>query len=614
MNYDIVVVGGGHAGIEAAYIASKKNLSILLVTGNLDMIGQMSCNPSIGGVSKGNLVREVDALGGVMGKVIDQCGIHFKMLNRSKGVAVWGNRAQADKERYRKTVRKELESRERITFLQGYVKRVVCSGDSVSAVLMDSGETVFCRAIILTMGTFLNGVIHIGLTSFSGGRIGEPPSTGLTESLNELGIKSGRLKTGTSPRIDGRRIDYSKFEKQSGDDDPWAFSYSTEKQVANSVCCYIGRTNHLTHEHILNSLDRSPLYTGKIKSIGPRYCPSIEDKIVRFGEREGHTLFLEPESTDYHEVYINGLATSLPFDVQIKIVRSIDGLKHAELIRPGYGIEYDYFHPVQLKSTLESKVVNNLFFAGQINGTSGYEEAAGQGIVAGINAANKLLGEEPFVAGREEAYIGVLIDDLVTKGTEEPYRMFTSRAEHRLLLRQDNSDERLMPIAKKMGYIEERVFESRQRIWEKKEEIRRTLSEIRITVNGVGKRAGELLKRPEVTFASIEERIGQKLSDDPRVAISIEADIKYSGFERKEKKSVELLKKIDAIKIPETIDYNAVNGVLTGSRRKLQEKRPTTLGQASRISGVTPSDISALAIYISSFRNGVSRETMGSTE
>ncbi len=357
MKKDIVIIGGGHAGIEAANIAAKKNLSILLITGNIDSIGHMSCNPSIGGVSKGNLVREIDALGGLMGKIIDDTGIHFKMLNKSKGIAVWGNRAQADKEKYRKKAKEYLEENKRISFLQGFVHRIVTKSGNVSGVILDSGEKISCKAVILSMGTFLNGVIHIGMNSFKAGRIGEPPSINLTESIKENGIKSGRLKTGTSPRIDGRTIDYSKFEKQEGDLSPWPFSFSTEKQLTNNIVCYTGKTNKKTHTIILDNLHRSPLYTGKIKSIGPRYCPSIEDKIVRFGEREGHTLFLEPESTSYREIYINGLATSLPFDIQEKMVKSIDGLKKAAILRPGYGIEYDYFKPNQLKVTLESKTI-----------------------------------------------------------------------------------------------------------------------------------------------------------------------------------------------------------------------------------------------------------------
>ncbi len=616
MKTDIIVIGGGHAGIEAAYIASKKKVNVLLITGNLDLIGQMSCNPSIGGVSKGNLVREIDALGGLMAKIIDETGIHFKMLNKSKGIAVWGNRAQADKEKYRKKARLLLETRENIHFMQGYAKKLLYRGDFVSGVLLDSGEKIFAKAVILSMGTFLNGIIHIGMNSFSAGRLGEPPSLELTESINEIGINNGRLKTGTSPRLDGRGINYDKFQIQNGDENPWPFSYSTENKIENKVHCYIGKTNQKTHEIILNNLNRSPLYTGKIKSIGPKYCPSIEDKIVRFGEREGHTLFLEPESINYNEIYLNGLATSLPFDVQKEMVKSIEGLENVEIIRPGYGIEYDFFQPIQLKKTLESKIIKNLFFAGQINGTSGYEEAASQGIIAGINAVQKIFCEEDFILGRDISYIGVLIDDLITRGTEEPYRMFTSRAEYRLLLRQDNSDERIMQIANHYGFLGKDIFNKRRLVWEKKKEIKKQLSNIKIDLNNNGKiekkNAKELLKRPEISIKRIEEETGIIFTEDDKIKISVEADIKYQGFEEKERKNINNLKKMDMIQIPKEINYLQINGILLESRKKLEKNKPNTLGHASRIPGITPADISALAIYISSFRHGVSRETMGS--
>jgi tRNA uridine 5-carboxymethylaminomethyl modification enzyme len=611
MKTDIIVIGGGHAGIEAAYIASKKNLQVLLITGNIDLIGQMSCNPSIGGVAKGNLVREIDALGGLMGKIIDTTGIHFKMLNQSKGIAVWGNRAQADKAQYRFFAQRCLFGRSNLSFLQGFVTTILTEGDKVSGVMLDSGEKIFSSAVILCAGTFLNGMVHIGLNSFSAGRIGEPPSKGITESINQLGIKSGRLKTGTSPRLDSRSIDFSKFEQQYGDEDPWPFSFSTNRINAKSVCCYIGKTSKRTHEIILNNLHQSPLYTGKIKSIGPRYCPSIEDKIVRFGEREGHTLFLEPEGIETNEVYINGLSTSLPFNIQIELVKSINGLENTKIIRPGYGIEYDFFQPLQLKSTLESKIVKNLYFAGQINGTSGYEEAASQGIIAGINAAQKILNEEELVLGRETSYIGVLIDDLITRGTEEPYRMFTSRAEYRLLLRQDNSDERLMPLSFKLGFLEKEIFNQRQAFWEKKEDVKAKLKTINIKIENKNKNAYELLKRPEITIEYIEKASDTILTDDKKMQISIEADIKYKGFEEKERKNIVFLNKIDGIRIPENINYSKLNGILTGSINKLITLKPGTLGQASRIPGITPSDIYTLAIYISRFNQDVSRETVG---
>jgi tRNA uridine 5-carboxymethylaminomethyl modification enzyme len=420
MNFDIIVVGGGPAGIEASYIASKKRMKVLLITNNLDLIGQMSCNPAIGGIAKGNLVREIDALGGLMGKMIDRTGIHFRMLNKSKGVAVWGNRAQADKVQYRMLARKTLEKQETISLLQGMVQKVLIKDDEVSGVEMDSGEKINARCVILAMGTFLDGIMHIGMNSFSAGRSGEPPSLNLAGNLIEYGISSGRLKTGTSPRIDGQTINYNALTPQPGDEDPWPFSFSTVRMVENKTVCWITKSSPETHRIIKDNLDRSPLYSGKIKSIGPRYCPSIEDKVVRFGERDGHTLFLEPESLENQEFYLNGLATSLPFDVQLKMVHSINGLENASIVRPGYGIEYTFFHPNQLKSTLESKKVKNLYFAGQINGTSGYEEAACQGLVAGINATQRICGAEELILSRQSSYSGVLIDDLVTLGTEEP--------------------------------------------------------------------------------------------------------------------------------------------------------------------------------------------------
>jgi tRNA uridine 5-carboxymethylaminomethyl modification enzyme len=447
MKFNIIIIGGGHAGIEAANICAQRNVSVLLITSHVDLIGQMSCNPAIGGIAKGNIVREVDALGGLMGKIIDNSGIHFKMLNKTKGMAVWGNRAQADKQQYRKVAKRYLEQHKTLSILQGLVEALNVEAGKVKSVLLNNGEIIEGEAIILCMGTFLNGIGHIGLNSFPCGRLGEPSSLKLTESIVDLGIKAGRLKTGTSPRIDGRTVDFSKLIPQEGDKNPWAFSFSTERILENKAVCWITKSNKKTHEIIRENLNRSPLYTGKIKSNGPRYCPSIEDKIVRFGERDGHTLFLEPEGLDTHEMYLNGLSTSLPFDTQIKMVQSLNGLENARIIRPGYGIEYDYFTPLQLKPTLESKTVKNLFFAGQINGTSGYEEAACQGLVAGINAVENIRDKNNLILGRDTSYIGVLIDDLITKGTEEPYRMFTSRAEFRLELRQDNCDERLMPIA-----------------------------------------------------------------------------------------------------------------------------------------------------------------------
>jgi tRNA uridine 5-carboxymethylaminomethyl modification enzyme len=619
MKFDTIVVGGGHAGIEAAYICAKLRLSVLLITSHIDLIGQMSCNPSIGGIAKGNIVREIDALGGIMGKIIDKTGIHFKMLNQTKGIAVWGNRAQADKKQYRKIAYNYLESLGNINILQGMVEKINEKNGKAVSILMNSGEEIKAGAIILCMGTFLNGIAHIGLNSFQCGRLGEPSSLKITESINNFGIVSSRLKTGTSPRIDGRSVDFTKMSRQIGDEYPWPFSYSTEILPENKTSCWITKTTNETHKIIRDNLDRSPLYQGIIKGKGPRYCPSIEDKVVRFGDRDGHTLFLEPEGLDTQEMYLNGLSTSLPFDVQTRMVKSISGLENAHIIRPGYAIEYDYFQPKQLNPTLESKTIKNLFFAGQINGTSGYEEAASQGIIAGINAYESLREEKYLILGRETSYIGVLIDDLVTKGTEEPYRMFTSRAEHRLLLRQDNSDERLMRYAYEKGLIEEDLFNKRRHIWEKKEkykeyifnykvkptqwnnEKRRVVIQQKITLH-------ELLKRPEISIDDIEEFFEDKI-ESREIKLGVEADIKYSGFLEKEKEMVEKYRKFENLLIPESMNYEKLNGLLTESRLKLIEIKPKSLGQASRIPGVTPADISILMGHL--LKNKiVSRETV----
>jgi tRNA uridine 5-carboxymethylaminomethyl modification enzyme len=618
MKFDIIVVGGGHAGIEAAHIGARKGLRVLLVTSHLDLIGQMSCNPAIGGIAKGNIVREVDALGGLMGRIIDRAGIHFKMLNQTKGMAVWGNRAQADKKEYRIIAKKHLEAQPPLFLLQGFVKEIRVKGEKTHSITMDSGEEILGTCVILAMGTFLNGIAHIGLSSFPCGRLGEPPSLVLTESIKGLGIETGRLKTGTSPRINGSTVAYEKMAKQKGDATPWPFSFSTEHNLENKAVCWITKSTPETHKIILSNLDRSPLYTGKIKSIGPRYCPSIEDKVVRFGERDGHTLFLEPEGLETNEMYLNGMSTSLPFDVQIKMTHSIPGLEQAVILRPGYGIEYDFFPPTQLWPTLESKIVKNLYFAGQINGTSGYEEAACQGLLAGINAAAAVLGGEPLVLGRDTSYIGVLIDDLVTKGTQEPYRMFTSRAEHRLILRQDNSDERLMPIAFHRGLVSKDFYEKRRRVWEKKAAFKEKLNKIKITPSEwkhKGKEspiklkinATELLTRPDVKIEDILCVVGLKI-EDREISSGIEADIKYSGFIEKEKERIDKYLKMENELLPENMNYNSIKGLLSESRIKLMRIKPRSLGQALRVPGVTPADISVIMVYLSKKRD-VSRET-----
>jgi len=610
MKADVIVVGGGHAGIEAANSAAKAGVSVILITAHADLIGQMSCNPAIGGIAKGNIVREIDALGGIMAKIADRAGIQFRMLNKSKGVAVWGPRAQTDKGLYRQLCREYLEKIEHVSIKQDMVRKIVVKEKRVQGVLTETGQYIEAKAVVLAMGTFLNGLAHIGMHSFSCGRLGESASFQLSESIQEQGITAGRLKTGTPARLDGRTIDFSKMRRQEGDKEPWPFSYSTDWKLENRAVCWEIKTTQKTHDVIRNNLDKSPLYCGKIVGIGPRYCPSIEDKVVRFGERSGHTLFLEPEGLNTYEMYLNGFSTSLPFEAQVQMVQSLDGMDGARMIRPAYAIEYDYFLPTQLFNTLESRAVENLFFAGQINGTSGYEEAACQGLVAGLNAAKKASGAEQVVLGRDTSYTGVLIDDLVAKGTQEPYRMFTSRAEYRLLLRQDNADERLMPLALKHGLIEEQVYTSRERLWKERESLKQTLKSRSVSVQSWEERgkqektelkqavpAAELLKRPQVTLEDILEVTG--LEPLPREQmVTLEADIKYEGFINKQKIEIERQKKIENAQIPSDVDYDAIEGLLTESRGKLKKIRPLTIGQASRISGVTPADVSVLIVHI----------------
>jgi tRNA uridine 5-carboxymethylaminomethyl modification enzyme len=485
-------------------------------------------------------------------------------------------------------------------------------GKKCTGVILDSGERIYAKAVILCMGTFLNGVAHIGLNEFPSGRTGEPSSIKLTESINKIGIKSGRLKTGTSPRIDGRTVDYTKWEIQEGDEKPWPFSFSAKEKIINKVSCWTSRTKKQTHTIIKDNLDRSPLYSGKIKSIGPRYCPSIEDKIMKFGDREGHSLFLEPESLSNNELYLNGLSTSLPYDVQEKMVHSIDGLENAKILRPGYGIEYDYFPPIQLRNTLESKIIDNLYFAGQINGTSGYEEAACQGLIAGVNAAQKILNDEEIVLKRDSSYAAVLIDDLVTKGTEEPYRMFTSRAEYRILLRQDNCDERLMPIFNKYGYIEKTIIDLREKEWTKRKSINDEMKNRLFYINEICDdkdkstqkyKMIDLIKRPEISLNDFRNHVDFIDFEDEMLIVSIESDIKYEGFISKQKDEIERNEKLESTIIPESFDYSNVKGLLNESRVKMQNIKPYTLGQASRIPGVTPADISILTMHLIKFRH-----------
>ncbi len=605
-DYDIVVIGAGHAGCEAALAAARMGFSTCLFTINLDTIGQMSCNPAIGGLAKGHLVREIDALGGEMAKVTDRAGIQFRMLNMSKGPAVWSLRAQADRVLYRLEMRKSIEARKNLDIKQALVDKIIAEDGKMQGVLTTLGIFYGARAAVVTTGTFLKGLIHIGLENFPAGRAGEVPSIGLSDSLQQLGLKMGRLKTGTPPRLDAKTIDFSKTEAQYGDDPPLPFSHATERIANPQLPCYITYTNKNTHEIILGNLDRSPLYSGKIKGIGARYCPSIEDKVVRFAERDRHQVFLEPEGLETKEYYANGIPTSLPYDVQVRFVRTIPGLEGAEIMRPGYAIEYDFVFPTQIKHNLETKIIEGLFLAGQINGTSGYEEAAAQGLMAGINAALKLQGKEPLILGRHEAYTGVLIDDLVTKGTQEPYRMFTSRAEYRLLLRHDNADLRLMDKGNEIGLLDKEVY---QRFLEKRrligEELKR-LKKTRIKFEEDKSEALEqLLRRPEITYKFIDDNSPSDLALTPDVKKQVEIQIKYEGYISQQMHLAERLKKIEGKKIPEDFDYKTVNGLSREVLCKLEEVRPANLGQASRIPGITPAAISLLMVAIERLRRGL---------
>jgi tRNA uridine 5-carboxymethylaminomethyl modification enzyme len=599
-DYDIIVIGAGHAGCEAALASARMGLSTCLFTMNLDTIAQMSCNPAVGGIAKGHLVREVDALGGEMAKVTDKAGIQFRMLNMSKGPAVWSLRAQADRVLYRLSMRRVIELQEGLDIKQASIEKIVTEYGKVKGVLTSLGTFYGARSVIVTTGTFLKGLIHIGLENFSAGRAGEFPSIGLADSLSSLGLKMGRLKTGTPPRLDAKTIDFSKTGLQYGDDPPQPFSYSTEKITNPQLPCYITYTNNETHKIIRSSLDRSPLYSGRIKGIGARYCPSIEDKVVRFAERARHQVFLEPEGLETKEYYANGIPTSLPYDIQIKFIRTIQGLEEAEIMRPGYAIEYDFVYPTQLKHNLETKAIDGFFLAGQINGTSGYEEAAAQGLMAGINASLKLQGREPLILGRVEAYIGVLIDDLITKGTNEPYRMFTSRAEYRLLLRHDNADLRLMDKGYRLGLLDKMAY---QRFLEKKmlidEELQR-LKKTRIKYGDPNKSESleQLLKRPEVTYKFIKESSPPEKPLTPEIEKHVEIQVKYNGYIIRQMEMAERLKKVEGKKIPEDFDYTAVRGLSKEVLSKLQGVRPANLGQASRIPGVTPAAISLLMVAL----------------